>query len=458
MKPLLVLCGILTVMATTFAQETATLEIPEPGDGGPSLRVLGDADVKNKLTVDNGLSVTGGKIVLDGETTTAALIDYRKMMEKLIGLKVFSENTNDYAYSSTGIRTEAKGKSTNYGIWSTASDGKENWAGWFEGNTRINSGALHVTGPGLMTIDGTEANVGVTSEVKSNYERTIGLHGSAQNDWDLGISSIGVSGIANSQSPNIESYGIKASAQGKGTNYGIHSVARNGQVNWAGWFEGDVKVTNELRTRNLDIEERLSIDGGLWIDGTGANLEPDNERASFGGLINVSTSNHFVEGIRINSANAENGKTVGVSATALSTFPLKSDANPETFGVTSSAHGKGINYGVWASASGGKKNYAGWFEGDVYVSGKLKIDQWTISQVPDYVFKKDYKLRSLQEVEEYVTEKNHLPEVPSAEEIQKNGLDLAEMNMTLLKKVEELTLYTIQQQKQIDELKARLDR
>ncbi|HEX8016988.1 MAG TPA: hypothetical protein VF465_17275 [Flavobacterium sp.] len=56
------------------------------------------------------------------------------------------------------------------------------------------------------------------------------------------------------------------------------------------------------------------------------------------------------------------------------------------------------------------------------------------SLVPDYVFANDYKLKSLQEIEEYIKKNSHMPEIPSAKEIEKNGLMLAEMNMSLLKK------------------------
>ncbi|MCC9070324.1 tail fiber protein [Flavobacterium sp. F-65] len=73
-------------------------------------------------------------------------------------------------------------------------------------------------------------------------------------------------------------------------------------------------------------------------------------------------------------------------------------------------------------------------------------------KVPDYVFANDYKLKPLQEVEKYIKENNHLPEIPSAKEIENNGLMLAEMNMNLLKKIEELTLHTIEQQKDIKQL------
>ncbi|WP_394773471.1 tail fiber protein [Flavobacterium sp.] len=68
-------------------------------------------------------------------------------------------------------------------------------------------------------------------------------------------------------------------------------------------------------------------------------------------------------------------------------------------------------------------------------------------EVPDYVFANDYKLKSLQEVEDYIKENKHLPEIPSAKEIEKNGLMLAEMNLNLLKKMEEMTLYMIEQEK-----------
>jgi len=69
--------------------------------------------------------------------------------------------------------------------------------------------------------------------------------------------------------------------------------------------------------------------------------------------------------------------------------------------------------------------------------------------VPDYVFATDYKLKSLQEVEEYIKKNSHLPEIPSAKEIENNGLMLAEMNLSLLKKIEEMTLYMIEMKKEI---------
>ncbi|WP_257667147.1 hypothetical protein [Parapedobacter tibetensis] len=76
---------------------------------------------------------------------------------------------------------------------------------------------------------------------------------------------------------------------------------------------------------------------------------------------------------------------------------------------------------------------------------KVKTD----ISVPDYVFEPDYLLPSLAEVEAYVKEHKHLPEIPSAADIQRDGLNLAEMNLLLLKKVEEMMLVIIEQNKRI---------
>lgn len=76
---------------------------------------------------------------------------------------------------------------------------------------------------------------------------------------------------------------------------------------------------------------------------------------------------------------------------------------------------------------------------------------------PDYVFAPHYSLPPLATVERYIKENNHLENVPSAVEIEKEGHNLGEMDKILLKKIEELTLYLIQQQKEIDELKKKLE-
>jgi hypothetical protein len=71
---------------------------------------------------------------------------------------------------------------------------------------------------------------------------------------------------------------------------------------------------------------------------------------------------------------------------------------------------------------------------------------------PDYVFEKDYKLPSLEEIKLYIDRHKHLPEVPSAKDMEQNGINVSAMNMILLKKIEELTLHVIEQNKLINHL------
>ncbi len=84
--------------------------------------------------------------------------------------------------------------------------------------------------------------------------------------------------------------------------------------------------------------------------------------------------------------------------------------------------------------------------------------------VPDYVFAPDYKLRSLDDLKSYVLQNRHLPDIPSAQEVNTRGYSLIDMEMGLLKNIEELVLHTLEQenrlnaqQQQIDELKKLVD-
>jgi hypothetical protein len=81
---------------------------------------------------------------------------------------------------------------------------------------------------------------------------------------------------------------------------------------------------------------------------------------------------------------------------------------------------------------------------------ELRIDVQSPMTVPDYVFANDYKLKTLNEVDQYVKANSHLPEIPSAAAMAQNGMLVSEMNLSLLKKIEELTLYAIEQQKKLD--------
>lgn len=102
---------------------------------------------------------------------------------------------------------------------------------------------------------------------------------------------------------------------------------------------------------------------------------------------------------------------------------------------------RGGNVGVGTTSPDQKLTVNG-----IIHSSEVKVD--TSIPVPDYVFESSYKLTDLPSVDEYLKKYHHLPEIPTAAEIEKDGLKLGEMNTLLLKKVEELTLYLIEKDKQ----------
>ncbi|MFC7526934.1 hypothetical protein ACFQRK_23460 [Parapedobacter sp. GCM10030251] len=79
---------------------------------------------------------------------------------------------------------------------------------------------------------------------------------------------------------------------------------------------------------------------------------------------------------------------------------------------------------------------------------KVEMANW-----PDYVFQEDYNLMPLADLESYIDTYGHLPGIPTTEEAETEGVELAEMNRKLLEKVEELTLYILEQQREINQLK-----
>lgn len=92
------------------------------------------------------------------------------------------------------------------------------------------------------------------------------------------------------------------------------------------------------------------------------------------------------------------------------------------------------------------------------VAGTLRAREIIVNATgADFVFADDYRLRPLSEVEAFISENNHLPEIQSAREMQENGVSMNELQIQLLQKIEELTLYLIQQEKVIQVLRQEVE-
>ncbi len=140
-------------------------------------------------------------------------------------------------------------------------------------------------------------------------------------------------------------------------------------------------------------------------------------------------------------------------------------ANSNTLTVTTNASSGGGSSGtsVWAESNTtasyngevaiGRSTVPGGYK--LAVEGFIRAREIRVDQEswPDYVFKEGYDLPTLAEIQKHIKEKGHLPNIPSATEVEANGVQLGEMNRLLLEKIEELTLYILQQQSEINSLK-----
>jgi hypothetical protein len=117
------------------------------------------------------------------------------------------------------------------------------------------------------------------------------------------------------------------------------------------------------------------------------------------------------------------------------------------------------NWGFTMNVNNGNVSIGTTAPGSYKLAVSGKIAAWEEVKVlnpnsafPDYVFAPSYKLRSLAEVESYIKQNQHLPEVPAAATVEKEGMGLVEMNTIAIKKIEELTLYLIEQNKRLTKL------
>jgi hypothetical protein len=161
---------------------------------------------------------------------------------------------------------------------------------------------------------------------------------------------------------------------------------------------------------------------------------------------NNETVSDYGVGLKLkHSSNNENDKWCGIASIQENAWANKSGlalfAN-ETEYVRIKANG---NVGIGTTETGTHKLAV---DGSIGAK-EIKVEtEWS-----DFVFDDEYELKSIEEVEQYIKENGHLPSIPDQETVEKDGVNLGEMNAKLLQKIEELTLYTIEQNKQIVELK-----
>ncbi len=203
---------------------------------------------------------------------------------------------------------------------------------------------------------------------------------------------------------------------------GYYPAKMNFQIGGTGTCCGINRMTIDGQTGNVGIgttapEEKLHVLGDALIEQTnGRSIKIDGYHG-----IETSGQTHWLHLNRYSDDNV----AIGYNSTA-NVYLVQG----------------GGNVGIGTTAPDSK----------LTVKGKIHAEEVKIDlsvPAPDYVFTKDYELLTLNEVQQHIAEKGHLPNIPSAKELETHGVELGVMNMKLLEKIEELMLYTIAQEEKI---------
>jgi hypothetical protein len=230
------------------------------------------------------------------------------------------------------------------------------------------------------------------------------------------------------------------------TSYGIYRTA-------GGW---DHPNYQQLK---LNWDTGIILNPGTAYGKSYVDVQGNGLRISSGALgigttnplngLNIFSFGNFSNGsIRFGHSGTNDGvlslgynSTTGRDALKLSYFPHNSTTG-QTDLMTLDING---SVGIGTTTPGSFK---------LAVEGKIGAREVNVTMTnpwPDYVFEPTYNLSPLDSIKTYIDKNKHLPEVPSAKEMEKNGVNLGEMNMLLLKKIEELTLYQIEMNRKIEE-------
>lgn len=191
---------------------------------------------------------------------------------------------------------------------------------------------------------------------------------------------------------------------------------------------------------------QLVADFGIQLNALGNSIEITDD-TDIDGTLNVSHNNSSFSVGNIQSKH----ESTGTSSIADFLIVDKDNNNSR---AALQVQGNGGNTEVLFASSGGNVGIGTTNpDHELTVKGKIHTEEVLVDLSvpgPDYVFEDDYDLTPLKELEAYLKVNKHLPEIPSAKKMEADGIELGVMNMLLLKKIEELTLHTIEQQKLIE--------
>ena len=278
----------------------------------------------------------------------------------------------------------------------------------------------------------------------ANYVSGVNAIALGVNDTVTGLRSIGIGLANNSSGTNAISMGYMNVSSGVNTiAIGTYTKSRsNSGIVIGKGYSAAAPLLNEVPGIMMGFGSSRPT---MFI--TASNGETKTGKIAIGNTTTPQAKLHVLADSNENAdvllQSSGTGKTAAIMfQNANNTITVNSSGNM-TMNATSFSL-TGGNVGIGCVANSG---YALSVDGGL-LSTKVSIKE--VEEWPDYVFSEEHELMSLEELEQYIENNSHLPSVPSRAEVLENGIDVAEMNAVLLEKIEELTLYVIELQKQIE--------
>jgi hypothetical protein len=206
--------------------------------------------------------------------------------------------------------------------------------------------------------------------------------------------------------------------------------------------EGNLKITALCEAQNLDINwfnewsvECFNSMYGNWIpysQNEFGGIKADDIIVNNGLLATTLTATHLIS----------------APAGDINDFTASIQINTPLLNATTGSFANSLSVGTTST----NPNYK------LIVDGTISTKKLRVNTTPwaDFVFYKNYKLMPLTKLEQYIKTYKHLPDIPTTEDVQKDGVDIGEIQAKLLQKVEELTLYVIEQDKKIKQLETQI--
>ncbi len=223
-----------------------------------------------------------------------------------------------------------------------------------------------------------------------------------------------------------------------------------------------ISEPNNSQKIYLHLADNANGEYGYFHLGGTTNLRGNGQKSSFDGALGIGTPNPSKP---LEIRQKENPKADGALVISEPNnsqkiyLHLADNASGEYgyfhLGGKTNLRGNGVHSSFDGALGIGVENPGPW---KLAVNGKIRAKEVKVETGwADFVFEKEYQLPTLKEVENHIKEKGHLKDIPSAKEVAENGIFLGEINAKLLQKIEELTLYVIEQNKRINQLENRLN-